>query len=124
MTKNPEVVWGVIASMYVGNVMLLILNLPLVGIWANPRIPYGILAPLVLVFCLLGTYGTTNSVFDSGTLVAFGVLGYLLKKKEFPLAPVVIAFILGSDIEMSLRRSLTISHGELNVFLTARLPLP
>lgn len=116
--EHPDVAWGVIASFYVGNVILLILNLPLIGIWVKIlKIPYGILCGVILAFMVLGAYSVSNSAFDVGVMTLFGVIGYLLRKLEFPLAPVVLTLILGPLMERSLRQSLEISQGSLGVFL-------
>jgi putative tricarboxylic transport membrane protein len=116
--EHPAVVWGVIASFCVGNAILLILNLPLIGIWVQIlRIPYGILSAIILAFMILGAYSVSNSVFDILIMTVFGVLGYLLRKLDFPLAPVVLTLILGPLMERSLRQSLEISQGSFLVFL-------
>jgi len=117
--SNPEFVWGVIASMYIGNVMLLVLNLPLVGIWASLlRVPYRILMPLIITLSAVGVFATDNNVFDMWVMFAFGVIGYLMRKLEFPAAPAVLGLVLGPLVERSLRQSLTISHGDLAIFFT------
>ena len=116
---NPDLVWGVIASMYVGNVMLLILNLPLVGVWASMlRVPYKILLPLIVTLSAVGVFATDNNIFDMWVMFAFGVIGYLMRKLEFPAAPAVLGLVLGPMVERSLRQSLTISHGDLSIFFT------
>jgi putative tricarboxylic transport membrane protein len=116
--KQPEFVWTVIASMYVGNVMLLILNLPLVGIWARlVMVPYPVLGPLILIFSVLGAFSVRNSTFDVLVMTLFGVIGYLLRKMDFPLAPIVLTLILGPLMERSLRQSLEMSQGDLRIFL-------
>jgi len=93
--QNPDFVWTVIASLYVGNVILLILNLPLIGLWVRlTRIPYGILGPLILLLCFLGAYSVRNNMFDVGVSVALGVVGYFLRKYHWPLAPMILSFIL------------------------------
>ncbi len=96
MAEKPEVFWGLVASMYLGNVMLLFLNLPLIGLWVKLlRVPYPLLAPLILMFVIIGAYSVNNSVFDVGTTIAFGALGYLMRKFDFEPAPLVLAMILG-----------------------------
>jgi putative tricarboxylic transport membrane protein len=118
VTQQPEIFWGLVASMYVGNVMLLILNLPLIGLWVKLlQVPYPLLAPLILVFVLIGAYSVNNSAFDVGTTVVFGVIGYVLRKFKFESAPLVLAMILGPQLEASLRRSLIYSHGSFAVFV-------
>jgi len=117
VAEKPEVFWGLVASMYIGNVMLLVLNLPLIGLWVRLlRVPYPLLAPLILVFVLIGAYSVNNSAFDVGITIAFGFFGYLMRKFAFEPAPLVLAMILGPQLEASLRRSLIYSHGELGVF--------
>jgi putative tricarboxylic transport membrane protein len=117
VAEKPEVFWGLIASMYIGNIMLLVLNLPLIGLWVKLlRIPYPLLAPLILVFVIIGAYSVNNSVFDVGVTIAFGLLGYVIRKFNFEPAPLVLAMILGPQLEGSLRRSLIYSRGDLMVF--------
>jgi len=117
VAEKPEVFWGLVASMYIGNIMLLVLNLPLIGLWVKLlRVPYPLLAPLILVFVIIGAYSVNNSVFDVGTTIAFGALGYLMRKFGFEPAPLVLAMILGPQLEASLRRSLIYSRGDLGIF--------
>jgi putative tricarboxylic transport membrane protein len=118
LQEHPSLFWGTIASMYVGNAMLLALNLPLIGLWVRLlKIPYHFLAAGVLVFCIIGAYSVNNSAFDVGTMVGFGALGYLLRKAEFPVAPLILAMILGPQLERALQQSLIGSGGDLWVFL-------
>jgi putative tricarboxylic transport membrane protein len=122
MTQKPELFWGVIASMYIGNIMLLILNLPLIGIWVQVlRVPYRILFPLILLFCLIGVYAVSNTVFDIYIMVLFGVVGYLMKKFGYEPAPLVLAFVLGPMLENNLRKSLILSQGAFSTFVTRPL---
>lgn len=115
--QNPEVFWGFMASMYVGNLVLLILNLPLVGLFVNLlRIPYRILYPLIVVFCILGVYAVKGSVFEVGVMTAMGLVGYLLRKFDFEAAPIGIGLILAPILEMSLRQSLILSKGSYTIF--------
>jgi len=110
MTQRPDLFWGIVASMYVGNVFLLVLNLPLVGLWAQLlRIPYRVLFPVVLLLCVVGAYSANKNVFDLWVMLGFGVAGYLLRKLEYDLAPFVIAFVLAPLLEQSLRQSLVMS---------------
>jgi putative tricarboxylic transport membrane protein len=119
MVEQPEFFWAVVTSMYVGNVMLLVLNLPLVGLWASMlRIPYTILLPLILLFTLIGAYALNNNVSDIWIMIVFGVIGYLMRKFDYPAAPVVLALVLGPLMETNFRRALTISQGDYSVFLT------
>jgi putative tricarboxylic transport membrane protein len=116
--RHPEIYWGVIASFYVGNVMLLILNLPLIKIWVQfLRIPYRILFPLILLLCVVGTYSTNLNIFDVWVMIVFGVLGYFLRKGDYELAPFILALILGPLFEQSLRQSLILSVKEPMIFL-------
>jgi putative tricarboxylic transport membrane protein len=117
VTEKPDVFWGLVTSMYIGNIMLLVLNLPLIGLWVKLlRVPYSLLAPLILVFVIIGAYSVNNSVFDIGTTIAFGAFGYVMRKFDFEPAPLVLAMILGPQLEASLRRSLIYSRGDLGVF--------
>jgi len=117
MTQHPEIFWGVIASMYLGNVILLILNLPLIPLWVQVlRIPDKILYPLIILFCLVGAYSINNSVFDIGVMILFGGIGYLLKKFDYEAAPLILGFVLGPMFEVNLRRSLLMSQGSLGIF--------
>ncbi len=117
--SNPEFVWGLIASMYIGNAMLLVLNLPLVGMWVQLlRVPYKLLVPLILIVSGVGVYATDNSIADLWIMFAFGIVGYLMRKLDFPPAPVVLGLVLGPLVERSLRQSLTISHGSMAIFFT------
>jgi len=119
LQEHPEVFWGVIASMYVGNVMLLVLNLPLVGLWVQlVRIPFGILAPVIILFTAIGSYSIQGQVFDIYSLIGFGLFGYLLRKLKFEPGPLVLAFVLGPMIEGAMRRSLLISGGSFMIFVT------
>ena len=118
-TNNPDVFWTFIATMYIGNLMLLILNLPLVGIWVQMlRVPYKILSPLIILFSAVGVYCVNNDPFDIYALIFFGVVGYFIKKFKFEPGPLLIAFILGDIIEISMRQALLISGGDLSIFVT------
>ncbi|MFB0508787.1 MAG: tripartite tricarboxylate transporter permease [Thermodesulfobacteriota bacterium] len=115
--NNPDFVWAVIASMYIGNGLLLVLNLPLVGLWASMlRVPYKILMPLIVTISAVGVYATDNNIFDMWVMFGFGIVGYLMRKLDFPAAPTVLALVLGPLVERSLRQSLTLSHGDLSIF--------
>jgi putative tricarboxylic transport membrane protein len=119
ISERPEFFWAVVTSMYVGNVMLLILNLPLVGLWASMlRIPYTILLPLILLFTLIGAYALNGNVLDIWIMIAFGVIGYLMRKFDYPAAPLVLALVLGPLMETNFRRALSLSQGDYTVFLT------
>jgi putative tricarboxylic transport membrane protein len=116
--QQPELFWGFIASMYVGNVVLLVLNLPLVGLFVNIlRIPYPILYPSILAFCILGVYAVNGSVVDVWIMLLMGALGYLLRKLGFETAPIVLGVVLAPMIEMALRQSLAMSDGQYSIFV-------
>jgi putative tricarboxylic transport membrane protein len=116
--KNAELVWAVIASMYVGNILLLVMNLPLAGLFARLlKIPYRWLYPPILALCLAGVFSQSNSVEDCWLLVGFGALGWLMKRYDWPAAPMVLGLVLGPLFETSLRQSLTLSHGSSLIFL-------
>ncbi len=116
--QQPKLFWGFIASMYVGNVVLLILNLPLVGLFVNIlRVPYPLLYPAILVFCVLGVYAVNGSVVDVWIMIATGALGYLLRKFDFETAPVVLGVVLAPMLEMSFRQSLAMSSGSYAIFV-------
>jgi putative tricarboxylic transport membrane protein len=117
VSQHPDVFWGLVASMYAGNVVLLALNLPLIWVWVRLlAVPYPVLAPFILVFVLVGAYSVNNSVFDLGLTVAFGLFGYAIRRLDFEPAPLVLAMILGPQLEAALRRSLIFSRGDLLVF--------
>jgi putative tricarboxylic transport membrane protein len=119
---NPSLVWGLIASLYIGNLMLLVLNLPLAPLWARLlEIPSPLLYGGILVFATLGTYSLNNSVFDVGVMCLIGVVGFGMRRFDFPVAPAIIGLILGPLAEQQFRRALAISQGELSVFLTRPL---
>jgi len=113
MTQHPEIFWGVVASMYIGNAVLLILNLPLVGIFASIlRLPQHILMGLILLLCLVGTYSINNSFLDIYILLIMGVVGYILRKLDFDMAPLILAVVLGPILEKTLRQSLYYARGD------------
>jgi putative tricarboxylic transport membrane protein len=122
ITEKPELFWGVVASMYVGNLLLLVLNLPLIGLWVQLlRVPYGLLFPLILLFCVVGAWSEAGNPADLVALLVFGVLGYGMKKLGFEAAPLVLAFVLGRMAEEALRQSLLISRGSLAILVTRPL---
>jgi putative tricarboxylic transport membrane protein len=117
VNQHPEIFWGVIASMYVGNVMLLFLNLPLIGLWVKVlRVPYRILMPLILLFCLIGAYSVNYNIADVVIMIIFGLAGYVLRKFGYEMAPLLLAFILGPMLETAFRQSLILSDGTLSIF--------
>lgn len=117
ISERPDIFWGVVASMYIGNAMLLILNLPLVGIWVQLlRVPYAILAPVIVLFCCIGVYSIRNTVFDIWVMGVFGVIGYFFRKVELEPGPLILAFVMGPILERALRQSLLISAGSPLIF--------
>ena len=115
---HPGLFWGVIASMYVGNVMLLVLNLPMIGIWVKLlKVPYSILFPMILFICLLGGYVINNSTIDLYLMLFFGFAGYLMRKFDYEPAPLVLAYVLSSLLENALRQSLILSGGSMKIFV-------
>ena len=117
--ENPEVFWGTVMSMYIGNVMLLILNLPLIGLWVRVlKVPYRILFPLILFFCVIGCYSLYTRAFDVFMMLIFGIIGYIFRKVKYEPAPLVLAFILGPLMENALGQSLLMFGGDLSLFIT------
>jgi putative tricarboxylic transport membrane protein len=117
--QHPDFVWGVIASMYVGNAILLLLNLPLAPLFAYVlRVPYALLYPVILALCVVGVYSQSNSVDDVWLMGGFGLLGYFMKRYDFPAAPLILGLVLEPLFENALRQSLTLSHGSLAIFVT------
>jgi putative tricarboxylic transport membrane protein len=122
--KHPDLFWGVVMSMYVGNAMLLALNLPLIGMWVKVlKIPYTVLFPLILLFCLIGVYSLNNSVFEIYLMILFGIVGYLMQKFGFEPAPLALAYVLSPLLEVALRQSLSISGGSFIIFFTRPISL-
>jgi putative tricarboxylic transport membrane protein len=119
LAQKPDLFWGAVTSMYMGNAMLLVLNLPLIGLWVRMlKIPYSVLCPFILLFCLIGVYSLNNSVTEVLIMVACGAIGYLCRKFAYEPAPLVLALVLGPMLEMALRRSLLISGGDAAIFVT------
>jgi len=119
MTSNPTLFWGLIASMWIGNAMLVVLNLPMIGLWVKLlRVPYKILFPAILLICSIGAYSVQNSVFDVFMAVAFGALGYIFIKLKCEPAPLMLGFVLGPIMEENLRRAMLLSRGDPSVFVT------
>jgi TctA family transporter len=124
MTSNPTLFWGLIASMWIGNVMLILLNLPLIGIWVKLlQIPYRFLYPAILVFCCIGVYTVNNSIMDVYITASFGVIGYLFFKLGCEPAPLLLGFVLGPMMEENFRRALLLSRGDFTTFVTRPLSL-
>jgi len=117
ISQKPDLFWGVVASMYLGNIMLLVLNLPLINLWVRiVRIPYVFLFPLILLFCLIGAFSMDFSVADIYFMLIFGVMGYIMKKFQYEGAPLILGFILGPAMEKAVRQALIISHGDFGSF--------
>jgi len=122
--KHPDLFWGVVMSMYLGNMMLLALNLPLIGMWVKVlKVPYTILFPLILLFCLIGVYSVNNSVVDIYLMILFGIVGYVMQKFGFEPAPLVLAYVLSPMLETALRQSLNISGGNFGIFFSRPISL-
>lgn len=122
MSERPELFWGMIASMWIGNLMLVVLNLPMIGIWVKLlKVPYRLLYPAILVLCCIGVYSLNNSVFDVGLSVLFGLLGYVFIKLRCEPAPLLLGFVLGPMLEENLRKAMTISRGDPSVFVSRPL---
>jgi len=118
LQEHPSLFWGVIGSMYIGNVMLLALNLPLIGIWVRLlKVPYQYLAVTVAIICTIGAYSVKNSVFDVGAMVVFGIIGYFMRKGGFPGAPLLLAMLLGRMLERTVQQALAMSGGDPVVFI-------
>ena len=119
MAEHPEIFWGVMISMYIGNIMLLILNLPLIPLWVKfLKVPYHIMAICILIFCIIGSYTVHNQVFDVYVMGFFGILGYFMRKYQYEAAPMVLALVLGPLLENGWRQSLIISDGSISIFFT------
>jgi TctA family transporter len=122
MSSNPELFWGLIASMWVGNLMLVVLNLPLIGIWIKLlTVPYRFLFPAIVVFCCIGTYTLNNNNFDVYLTAAFAVVGFVFYKLSCEAAPLLLGFILGPMMEENLRRALLLARGDWTTFVTRPL---
>ncbi|WP_199032316.1 tripartite tricarboxylate transporter permease [Ralstonia sp. ASV6] len=124
MTSNPALFWGLIASMWIGNLMLIVLNLPMIGVWVRLlKVPYRFLYPAILVFCCIGVYSVSNTTFDIFQTAVFGLLGYLFVKLRCEPAPMLLGFVLGPMMEENFRRALQLSRGDLSTFVTRPLSL-
>jgi TctA family transporter len=123
-TSKPELFWGLIVSMWLGNLMLLVINLPMVGLWVRLlAVPYRVLFPAILLFCCIGIYTVNTSTLDIILVALFGILGVIFAKLECPLAPMVLAFILGPMMEENLRRAMLLSRGDPTVFVARPISL-
>ena len=117
--EQPGFVWAIIASMYVGNLLCLLLNLPLISIWARLAVrPFPVLGPLILIFSVIGAYSVRFLMFDVWMALLFGVIGYLMRKFRFPVPPLILAVVLAQMMETSLAQSLMLSDGSLSIFFT------
>jgi putative tricarboxylic transport membrane protein len=124
VTEHPDVFWGFVASMYVGNLMLLALNLPLVSVFVSVlRIPYAYLYPLIIMFCVIGVYEVSHSIVDVWIMLIMGVLGYALRKFGFDPAPLVLGLVIAPTLEQSLRQSLIMSNGDYTIFFARPIAL-
>ncbi len=120
--EHPNIFWGVVASMYIGNFLLLVLNLPLIGIWVRLlRVSTSILYPMIIFFCIIGAFSVSNNIFDVGALFFFGFLGYVLRRLNFDLAPLILGFILGPILETSARQALIMSGGQFRIFFSSTI---
>lgn len=124
MTSHPALFWGLIVSMWIGNLMLVILNLPLIGLWVSLlRVPYHLLYPAILVFCCIGVYSVQNTTFDVWLIALLGLIGYAMSKLEMSPVPLLLGFVLGPMMEVALRRALMVSRGDFSVFMTRPISL-
>jgi putative tricarboxylic transport membrane protein len=118
LKDHPDIFWGIITSMYVGNVMLLVLNLPLIGMWVQiTKVPFRFLFPIIIIVCIVGVYSIKNTTFDLWVMVIFGAVGYVLRKSGYEPAPLLLAYVLGPLMEQALRQSLIISNGSFKIFV-------
>src|SRR3984885_1244978 len=119
MTTQPDLFWGMITSMWVGNLMLIVINLPMVGMWVKLlQVPYRFLFPAILIFCSIGVYSINNAPFDCLRTATFGLVGYWLVKHDFEPAPMLLGFVLGPLMEENLRRAMLIARGDPSTFVT------
>jgi putative tricarboxylic transport membrane protein len=119
ISDHPDIFWGLVASFWIGNVLLVILNVPLIGVWVRMlQVPYRFLFPSALFFIAVGVYSTRNNLFDVAIVAAFGIIGAILLALEFPLSPIVLGFVLGPMLEENFRRAMLLSRGDLTVFVT------
>lgn len=124
LTEYPDLFWGTVASMYIGNIMLLVLNLPLIGLWVRMlKVPYHYMAMSIVVLCIIGAYSINYTIFDVGTMLFFGIFGFLLRKINFPSAPLILAMILGPVLERTLQQSLIASGGDILTFFQRPISL-
>ncbi len=118
ITEHPDIFWGLIASFWIGNVLLVILNVPMIGVWVRMlQVPYKYLYPAALFFICVGVYSTKNSLFDVGEVAAFGIIGAIFLSLDFPMSPIVLGYVLGPMLEENFRRAMLLSRGSLSVFV-------
>jgi len=118
LAEHPDLFWGLLGSMYIGNVLLLGLNLPLINLWVRLlKVPYQFMAVTVVVICTIGAYSVKNNAFDVGSMIAFGIIGYFMRKGGFPAAPLLLSMVLGRMLERSVQQTLSMSGGELAIFI-------
>jgi TctA family transporter len=123
-SEQPELFWGIIASMWIGNLMLVVLNLPLIGLWVKLlKVPYTVLFPVIMAFCSIGVYSVNSNVFDLYAVAFFGLLGYALLKLKCEPAPLLLGFVLGPMLEENLRRAMILGRGDPSIFLTRPISL-
>jgi TctA family transporter len=124
MTQKPDLFWGLIVSMWIGNLMLVVLNLPLIGLWVSLlKVPYRLLFPAIIVFSCIGIYSVNSSAFELYIAAVFGLIGFVWKKLDCPPSPILLGFVLGPMMEENLRRAMLISRGDPTVFLTRPISL-
>jgi len=124
MTSNPALFWGLIASMWIGNLMLIVLNLPMIGVWVRLlKVPYRFLYPAILVFCCIGVYSVSNTTFDIFQTALFGLIGYMFVKLRCEPAPMLLGFVLGPMMEENFRRALLLSRGDFSTFVMRPLSM-
>lgn len=122
--QNPDVVWGLIAALFIGNFMLLALNIPMVGLFTRVlMVPTRILMPVVAMISFVGIYSITNSTFDVMLMVGFGIVGWVLRKLDVPMVPIILGILLGNEMEVNMRRAMTISDGDWSIFFGSPLAI-
>lgn len=119
MTDHPDLFWGLVMSFWIGNLLLLVINIPMIGLWVRLlSVPYSLLYPSILVFIAIGAYSISNNVFDIWMVMLFGAIGYSMRLLDLPAAPLILGFVLGPLMEEHFRRTMLIARGDLSVFLT------
>jgi TctA family transporter len=118
ITEHPDIFWGLVASFWIGNFLLVLLNVPMIGVWVRMlQVPYKYLYPAAIFFICVGVYSTKSSLFDVGEVAVFGILGAIFLSLDFPVSPIVLGFVLGPMLEENFRRAMLLSHGDLRVFV-------